>query len=179
MSTESAAGRLQDHAALWSVGEIRAVAVVGAACDALVAGLDSPGLRALAACTRTEADYDVHELLPQALDELGLVFYPIAGDGGREAAARALARRMLAGELTAREFTSRIHQRYGHEPALTERLAELDDEYDTLEYGDRTVEQVDAEVTAEARSLAAHRGTSTEPTDTPISPRYTDPASSR
>lgn len=61
---------------------------------------------------------------------------------------------MLAGELTPREFTFRIHQRYGHELPLAERLAELDDEYDVLEYGDRTVDQVDAEVTTEARRLA-------------------------
>jgi len=130
--------------------------VVSAACDALVAGLDSPGLRILAACTRAEADYDVHALLPEALEELGLTFYPVASEGGQEAAARALARRVLAGELTPREFTFRIHQRHGHELALTERLAALDDEYDTLEYGDRTAAQVDAEVTAEARRLAAH-----------------------
>ncbi|MEU5573905.1 hypothetical protein [Streptomyces coeruleorubidus] len=155
-STEAAAIALQDHAALWSVGEIRASDVVHAACDALVAGLDTPGLRVLAACTRAEADYDVHELLPVALDELGLTFYPATGDAGREDAARALARRMLAGELTPRELTFRIHQRFGHELPLTERLAELDDEYDVLEYDNATVDQVDAEVTAEARRLAAH-----------------------
>ncbi|MGW0472244.1 hypothetical protein [Streptomyces coeruleorubidus] len=155
-STEAAAIALQDHAALWSVGEIRASDVVHAACDALVAGLDTPGLRILAACTSAEADYDVHELLPVALDELGHTFYPATGDAGREDAARALARRMLAGELTPRELTSRIHQRFGHELPLTERLAELDDEYDVLEYDNATVDQVDAEVTAEARRLAAH-----------------------
>lgn len=137
------------------MGEVRASDVVTAACDALVAGLDTPGLRVLAACTRAEADYDVHELLPAALDELGLTFYPAAGEAGQEAAARALARRMLAGELTPWEFTFRIHQRYGHELTLTERLAELDDEYDIIEYGDRTVDQLNAEVTAEARRLTA------------------------
>ncbi len=57
---------------------------------------------------------------------------------------------MLAGELTPQAFTFRIHQRHGHELPLTESLAELDAEYDTLEYSDRTVDQVDAEVTAEA-----------------------------
>ncbi|MEU7296204.1 hypothetical protein AB0A76_23820 [Streptomyces exfoliatus] len=74
-STEAAALALQDHAALWGVGEISAGEVVNAACDALVAGLDTPGLRILAACTRAEADYDVHDLLPPALDELGLTFH--------------------------------------------------------------------------------------------------------
>jgi hypothetical protein len=149
------------------MGEIRASDVVNAACDALVAGLDTPGLRILAACTRAEADYNIHELLPEALIELGLVFHPIASDAGQEAAARALARRMLAGELTLREFTSRIHQRYGHQLPLTERLAELDDEYDILEYGNRTVDQVDADVTAQAQRLAAHPHVPAEPTDTP------------
>ncbi|MEU3369347.1 hypothetical protein ABZ734_02465 [Streptomyces sp. NPDC006660] len=166
-STEAAAIALQDHAALWSMGEIRASDVVNAACDALVAGLDTPGLRMLAACTRAEADYYVHELLPAALDELDLAFYPVGSEAGQEAAARALAHRMLAGELTPREFTFRIHQRHGHALPLTERLAELADEYDILEYGNRTVDQVNAEVTAEARRLAAHPTVPAEPTDSP------------
>ncbi|MEV6791656.1 hypothetical protein AB0M87_06590 [Streptomyces sp. NPDC051320] len=154
-SPEAAANALQDHAALWSMGEVPARDVVSAACDALVAGLDSPGLRILAACTRAEADYDVHYLLPPALDELGLTFYPVAGEAGQEAAVRALARRMLAGELEPWELTFRIHQRYGHELPLTERLAELDDEYAILEDTGKAVAQVNAEVTAEARRLAA------------------------
>ncbi|MGV9457063.1 hypothetical protein [Streptomyces sp. NPDC003635] len=160
---EAAAIAFQDHAALWSMGEIPASDVVKAACDALVAGLDTPGLRILAACTRAEADYDVHDLLPAALDELGLAFYPFGSKAGQEAAVRALARRMLAGELTPRDFTFRIHQQHGHELPLTERLAELDDEYDTLEDGDTTVDQVDAEVTTEARRLAAHPTPPPEP----------------
>ncbi|MGW5401314.1 hypothetical protein [Streptomyces sp. NPDC003952] len=153
--TETAALALQDHVALWSVGEVSGSVVVSAACDALVAGLDTPGLRVLAACTRAEADYDVHDLLPAALHELGLTFYPFDGEAGREAAVPALARRMLAGAFTPSEFTLRIHRRYGHGLSLTERLAELDDEYETLEYGNRTMDEVDAEVTAVARTLAA------------------------
>ncbi|WP_318212603.1 MULTISPECIES: hypothetical protein [unclassified Streptomyces] len=64
-STEATARRLRDCAALWREGELSAADVVGAACDALVAGLDGPALRILAACTRAEADYDVHDLLPR------------------------------------------------------------------------------------------------------------------
>ncbi|MFE6364344.1 hypothetical protein ACFVP3_30675 [Streptomyces sp. NPDC057806] len=155
-SPETAAMALQDHAALWSAGDIGASEVVDCACDALIAGLDTPGLRILAACTPAEADYDVHDLLPAALDELGLVFHPAGSRAGQEAAARALAGRMLAGTLTPAEFAFRIHQRYGHDLPLTARLAELNDEYATLEYGNTAVEQVDAEVTAEARRLARH-----------------------
>lgn len=69
--------------------------------------------------TRAEADYDVRDLLPAALDELGLTFYPVGGEAGQPAAVRALARRLLAGELTPREFSFRIHQRHGHELPLT------------------------------------------------------------
>lgn len=146
---------------------MRAYDVVMAACDALAAGLDSPGLRALAACTRAEAAYDVHELLPDALDELGLTFYPVDSEAGAEAAVRALAPRVLTGELSPREFTRRIHRRHGYELALTEELAALDDEYDTLEYGDRTAAQIDAEVTAEARRLTGLPHVPADPTDAP------------
>lgn len=69
---------------------------------------------------------------------------------------------MLAGELTPRELAFLIHQRFGHELPLAEALALLDDEYDVLEYGDRTPEQIDAEVTAEARRLTQHLGPATD-----------------
>jgi hypothetical protein len=74
---------------------------------------------------------------------------------------------MLAGTLTPAEFAFRIHQRFGHDLPLTARLAELDDEYAILEDGDTTVEQVDAEVTAEARRLARHAVIGAAPTDAP------------
>ncbi|MFD3996221.1 hypothetical protein [Streptomyces sp. NPDC058583] len=154
-STEAAARRLRDRAALWSVGEIPAADVVGAACDALVAGLDGPALRIIAACTRAEADYDVHDLLPPALDEQGLALHPFGSVAAQEAVARALAGRAVAGELTPGELTFRIHQRFGHELPLAARLAELDDEYALLEHDDRsTATRIDTEVTAEAHRLA-------------------------
>ncbi|MDQ0404510.1 hypothetical protein ABVB69_04820 [Streptomyces sp. NPDC000349] len=152
-SAEAAALALQDHAALWRMGEVGAVDVVSSACDALVAGLDSPALRMLAACTRREADYDVPDLLPPALDELGLTLHPAGSRAAREAGVRALAARTLAGELTPRELAFRIHQRFGHDLPLTERLAALDDEYDYLEHGEGTPAQVDADVLAEALRL--------------------------
>ncbi|MFE1291194.1 hypothetical protein [Streptomyces sp. NPDC058751] len=167
-STEHAARELQDRAVLWAMGENRAADVVVAACDALVAGLDSPALRILAACTRAEADDDVPDLLPPALDELGLIFYPVGSTAGEEAVARALAARMLAGELTPRELTLRIHQRFGHGLPPVERLALLDDEYDVLEYGDRTRAQLDAEVTAEALRLVRPQDAPTGPGDGPV-----------
>lgn len=56
-------------------------------------------------------------------------------------------------------------QNQGHELPLAERLAELDDEYDILEYSYRTPAQVDADVTAEALGLTQHSRVPTEPTD--------------
>ncbi|MGC9479588.1 hypothetical protein ACP4I1_36405 [Streptomyces sp. WG4] len=70
---------------------------------------------------------------------------------------RALAHRMLAGRLPPRELAMRIHQRFGHQLPLAERLAELDDEYDIVEYGNKTLTQLDAEVTAEAQRLTCER----------------------
>ncbi|MER6564028.1 hypothetical protein ABT300_41175 [Streptomyces sp. NPDC001027] len=166
-STEPAARQLQDRAVLWRMGEICATDVVAAACDALVAGLDSPALRILAACTRAEADYDVPDLLPPALDELGLTFHPADSVAGQEAAARALVARMLAGELTPRQLAFRIHGRFGHELPMVAAIANLDDDYDVSEYGGRTEAQIDAEVTAEAHRLAQHPCVPTEPTGPP------------
>ncbi|CAL9620222.1 hypothetical protein SUDANB120_05848 [Streptomyces sp. enrichment culture] len=155
MSTEAAAVALQDSAALWSVGEVPASDVVDAACDALVAGLDAPGLRILAACTRTEAYYDVLDLLPPALDGLGLVFYPFGSPEGVEPAARALARRVLAGGLAPWKLTFWSHKRGKLELPLLQRLAELDEQYALLGCSGGPVDEVDAEVTAIARRLAA------------------------
>ncbi|MGG7612538.1 hypothetical protein ACQ5JZ_24570 [Streptomyces sp. ZG43] len=129
--------------------------LVGAACDALVAGLDSPTPRRLADLTRAEAAYDVRELLPGALDELGLVRPPPGSTAGQEAAARVLCRRLLQGELSPRALAFWPHRSHGHELPLTARLAELDDAYDRTGYGGPTVAELDAEVTAEARRLGA------------------------
>lgn len=154
---ETATDDLQNLAVLWSIGEARAHDVVEGACAALVVGLDSPALRILAGYTRAEAENEVPDLLPAVLAELGLVFYRRDSEAGREAAVRALAHQMLAGRLTPRELALRIHQQFGHRLPLAERLAELDDEYDILEYGDRTSPQLDAEVTAEAQRLASRQ----------------------
>ncbi|MEU6311928.1 hypothetical protein [Streptomyces sp. NPDC047014] len=150
---DAVADDLQDLAVLWSVGEVGAQDVVEVACSALVAGLDSPGLRILAGYSRGEAEYEVPDVLPGVLDELGLVFYPRESEAGRDACVRALAHQHLAGRLTPRELAFRVHRRFGHQLPPAERLAELDDEYDIVEYGNRTVAQLDAEVTAEARRL--------------------------
>ncbi|MFB7188370.1 hypothetical protein ACFCZT_24350 [Streptomyces sp. NPDC056230] len=74
---------------------------------------------------------------------------------------------MLAGKLTPRELTCRIHRRFGNGLPLVERLAELDDDYDILEYGNRAPAQVDADVTTEALRLAHRPRVPTTPAQTP------------
>jgi hypothetical protein len=153
MPLDQATGTLQDTAALWSIDALSPQAVVRCACDALIAGLDSPSLRILAGLTRAEADYQVLDILSAALAELGLDFYPRGSRGGQEAAVRALAAQAMSESLTPRELAAAIHRHFGHGLPLTERLAALDDEYDLGEYATMTHEQIDREVIAEARRL--------------------------
>ncbi|GAB3556869.1 hypothetical protein J2S53_004258 [Actinopolyspora lacussalsi] len=155
-SPETAARDLQENAALWSAREIRAEKVVRSACDALVAGLDSPTLRILAACTRAEAGESVPALLPAALDELGLVFHPLDSEAVTEPAVRLLAGRLLAGEMTPRAFAWRISRVYGSNVDLALPFVGLHEAYDTVEYTEYTVAELDAEVIAEARRIAAY-----------------------
>ena len=127
--------------------------VVRCACDALIAGLDSPSLRLLAGLTRGEADYYVPDVLPATLAELGLDFHPRDSRGAQEPALRALAAQAGSGSLTPRELAATVHQHFGHTLPLAERLASLDDEYDLGPYATLTREQIDQEVIAEARRL--------------------------
>ena len=153
MPLDQATGTLQDTAALWSIDAVSPQAVVSWACDALIAGLDSPSLRVLAGLTRAEADYYALDILPAALAKLGLDFYPRDSRSGQEAAARALAAQAVSGSLSPRELAAAIHRHFGHSLPLTERLAALDDEYDLGAYATMTHEQIDQEVIAEARRL--------------------------
>ncbi|MFI9360750.1 hypothetical protein ACIG5E_06770 [Kitasatospora sp. NPDC053057] len=157
MTPDDAREDLYDRSALWAIGELRARDVVDAACAALVAGLDTPALRVLAACTYGEADTDVEGLLPPVMAELGLDLPELDTRESEEAGLRALARQLLNAELTPRELARTVHRRFGHRLELAEPLSCLDYEYDALEYGTRTREQLDAEARAEALRLGRGR----------------------
>lgn len=75
---------------------------------------------------------------------------------------------MLSGELTPREFTFRIHQRYGNELPLTERLAELDDEYDVPNWATERWTRSMPRSRAEAHRLAAHPTVPADPRIRPV-----------
>lgn len=145
--------RLHDAVVVWGAGLGEASDVVMAACDALVAGLDGRALRMLAGVSLRDAAYDLPDRLPEALAELGLEPAAPGTLAGQEAAVRAMARRLLAGEITPRKLTRRIHVVFGHELVLAEGLARLDDTYDEYEYERRSVRQIDAQVVAEAERI--------------------------
>jgi len=138
-------------------GQAKPGVTVTCACDALIAGLDSPSLRILAGLTRIEADSQVPGILPAALAELGLDFHPRDSREGQEAAAAALAAQAVSGALTPRELAAAIHRHFGHGLPLAERLAALDDEYDLGAYATMTPAQIDRGVLAEARRLTHER----------------------
>jgi len=107
---------------------------------------------------RTADNGDMFEDLEPALAEVGLPYYEFGTGAAQEASLSVMARRVVAGELDPRAFTAWSHRTFGHDrlpPA--ERLAELDDIYDTIKYTTMTVQEVDAEVHVEAERLAALR----------------------
>jgi hypothetical protein len=146
--------RMRDAAALWSVGYVTAADVVDAACDLLVAGYDGPTLCMLAGVSRRHADEEVPELLDAALSDVGLTYYEKDSRAGQEAAVRTLAARVVAGAMAPMDLAAWAHFKVGHgRLELAERLVELDDVYDCVEYSDETNEDVDARVVAEARRI--------------------------
>ncbi|WP_086662732.1 hypothetical protein [Lentzea kentuckyensis] len=142
----------RDVVALWLVREKRATEVVLAACDLLVAGAGGEAVARLAAVTRLEADIEVPILLPEVMRELDLPHHDRGTVEAREAGLRAMAVRVLAGELTPRELTKWSHRVFGHEDEGW-RLSELDDAYDT--YALDSDEELDAEVLEEARRITS------------------------
>jgi hypothetical protein len=146
--------RTRDAAALWSVGYVRATELVDAACDLLVTDHDGPTLAMLAGVHTSHADTEVPELLEEALQEVGLTFYPPGSRAGAEAAVRVLARHVLEGLMEPSALTVWAHTSFGHDTLeLADRLVELDDVYDCLEFSDTTEQDVDADVIAEARRI--------------------------
>jgi hypothetical protein len=146
--------RMREAATLWSVGQTTAGELVSLACELLVAGFDGPDLAMLAGVHARHADEDVPGLLEGALEEVGIDHFPAGSPAGTEAAVRLMASRVLAGSLAPRDLAAWAHSTVGHRRSpLAERLVELDDVYDILDYTDMTEQEADDEVRAEARRI--------------------------
>jgi hypothetical protein len=151
--------RMQEAAALWSIGQNTAAELVNVACDLLVAGFDGGQLAVLAGVHLRHADEDVPHVLEAALQEVGLRYYPRNSLAGLEASVRILALRVLSGQIMPRELTAWAHATVGHDRLpLAERLVELDDVYDALEYTDMTEQNFKDEVHSEARRIVELTG---------------------
>ncbi|RNI03695.1 hypothetical protein EEZ25_09730 [Micromonospora aurantiaca] len=156
MPVEDPLTRLQDATALWSIRQCTAAEVIEAACDCLVAGVDSPSLRILAGVSPAAGSQELIQWLEPTLDEVGLTYLPQCSQVGEDAAVRVMASRLLAGALTPRELARWAHSVIGHDGTpLAEELVLLDDDYDTLEFGEETGADIDARVLAEARRVTA------------------------
>jgi len=154
VTPDGALTRMHDASALWSVGRVTAAELIRTACELLVAGFDGPNLAMLAGVHVRRADEEIGELLEPALDDVGLPHYPRGSRAGQEAAVRILASRVLAGTLAPRDLAAWAHSAVGHDGIdLAERLVELDDSYDMLEYLGTTEQELHDEVVAQARRI--------------------------
>ena len=163
MLRKDAVARLQDAAVLWSVGSGTAVDVIDAACDCLVAGVDSPTLRILAGISpgRGSESDELRRWLEGALVELSLTYYREGSREGEEEALQIMARRLLAGTITPRDLTSWAYGVITWEGTpLAGELINLENTYECLtavyeehEPTRTAVEKVDADVIAAARRL--------------------------
>lgn len=128
-------GALQEHVALWCADQVSSRALVQSAARAVAAGVDGEALIELAGLSRFEARVRrLDRLVREVSAEQGLLS---AERGSAEAALLALpamARRVVAGELTPRELSSWAHGQWGHDaPDDALALSELDDDYDEAE----------------------------------------------
>ncbi|MFI9639685.1 hypothetical protein ACIG87_06390 [Micromonospora sp. NPDC051925] len=170
MPSESPLARLQNTAALWSVGSAPAAKVIRAACDCLVAGVDSPTLRIVAGISPvpgSESD-ELRRWLRDALTELSLTFYREGSREGADEAVRIMARRLLDGQITSRDLTSWAYGFITRDGTpLAAELIALDDAYECVEavvhdghpYPREAAAKVDADVIAEARRLIGDTAT--------------------
>jgi hypothetical protein len=146
---------MRDVVVFWNVGERSVADIVYAACDLLVAGIDGPALRELAAVSVDEIEYELGDPLSAALDELGLSFPPRYSDAAECEALSAMAPRALAGTITPAVLADWAHTTFSHYGA-GRHLSFLCDDYTLLDYNGNTTEDVDAEVMAEARRIVSH-----------------------
>ena len=152
MSEPPELSAMREVVALWYVDQSTCADIVYAACDLLAADYDGPSLRMLAAVSIDDAYAEVPPLLEAALGDVGLPYLPRDSAAAELAALRAMVARALSGEITPRELTAWVHGQFGHTRLeVVELLAALDDDYDI---GSVDVAEIDAEVLAEARTIA-------------------------
>lgn len=135
--------------------------VVDAACDALVAGLDSPALRDLAGLYRDAPREVVQLTVDDVVEELGLDL-PVGRDALSRYVLRREARTLLDGWITPRAFTERAYlidltSRSGDGVLFVSPLweyEELDDVEEYLGHGTSTCAEARAALDDDVRRAA-------------------------
>jgi hypothetical protein len=72
---EESLQQLEDDAAMWSIRYLNTAELIRSACDALVAGADSPALRGLAGAFDSAASFEIEELLQRVASDFGFDFH--------------------------------------------------------------------------------------------------------
>lgn len=123
-----------EEAALWRRAQVGASDVVDAAVQALLEGVESTSFILIASLSRAEAEIELGDLLPAALDELGVDCLSHDDPNNDILVAAALSRSFLSGYLEAQQLTQAIHEMFGHMcHPLIEKLSSLDDSFDTVD----------------------------------------------
>jgi hypothetical protein len=155
---EDVRAKFGEVAALWAVGRRNAADVVMAACDALVAGVDSPSLAVLAGVPLRGGEYEVREVLPAALRELGLPAYSENDLPTDVAVLGILAAQVVDGSLPPYELAAWASHDYEVQDAVpaAQELARLYDEYDYVGYTSVTGDEIDTRIVELAGRIAGH-----------------------
>lgn len=145
-------------------------ALIQAAVDALVAGVNSPALAELAGARPDDAWSELDQTVAHVVHELDL-HVPTHDQALRIQLRRQLAA-VVSGAMSPREVAAWAHDEFGHD-SLADALpfVNADDEYDVAEYTSRSVKEIDAYVLEHA-----HRFLSRKP-DGPAAERSRSPSS--
>jgi hypothetical protein len=140
---------LVDAFSIWRLSPGTVDAVIDAATDCLVAGIDSPRLRELAGASPRESQFVLQPLIEETLDELGMQH--ARSTNTQQAALTAMLHRLQDGRVTQRDLARWAHTHIGHGgDARCQLFVDLDDMYDTVDYGPYSTDDLDRWVTEEA-----------------------------
>lgn len=134
----------------------RAGEVVDAATDLLAAGEDSMLLAQLAGIPQGQADMEVGQALPGAMESVSAPLFDAESTECQLLAVDGLAEGYRSGLIEGRELVRGIHVRFGHvSPDLIEALSALDDRYDLLPVTGGNEAEIDRNVDDALTALTA------------------------
>ena len=153
---EEATVRFRDAVNLWRISATNTGAVIDAAVECLLVEVDSPTLRELAGASPGDSRFELEPMIESTLQELGLE--EVLDVGPQRGALAAMIRRYKDGNLNARELVRWAHTYIGHEGDTScQAFVDLDDMYDTVEYADYGVGDLDRWTAEEAHAFLTGR----------------------